>query len=83
MLLGLPGLYARQAQQAGILGLLGILFLWYVTLFQSIVIPFSNITFIPLLTSHIVGASVLMNPPSTWAPSGRIGAQEQAKVLSA
>jgi hypothetical protein len=68
VLLGLPGMYARQAQRAGILGLLGFLFVWYVTLFQGIVIPFTNVTFIPLLASHSVGLSVVTTPPPTWTP---------------
>ncbi|GHO84763.1 hypothetical protein [Dictyobacter formicarum] len=67
-LLGLPGIYLRQRQQAGIIGLLGFLFLWYVTLFQGVIIPFTNITFIPLLTSHLVGPAVVLTPPSTWIP---------------
>lgn len=68
LLLGLPGMYARQAGRAGILGLLGFLLIWYVNLMQGILIPFSTVTFIPLLAAHIVTPSVVTTPPSTWAP---------------
>ena len=68
VLLGLPGVYTRQAQRAGILGLLGFLFIWYVTLFQGVVIPFTTVTFIPLLAAHLVTPSLVTTPPSTWAP---------------
>jgi hypothetical protein len=68
VLLGLPGVYARQAGRAGILGLLGFLFVWYVTLFQGVVIPFTTVTFIPLLSAHLVTPSLVTTPPSTWTP---------------
>jgi hypothetical protein len=68
VLLGLPGMYIRQAGRAGILGLLGFLFVWYVTLFQGVMISFTNVTFIPLLAAHLVPPSVVTTPPSTWTP---------------
>jgi hypothetical protein len=69
VLLGLPGMYTRQAERAGILGLLGFLFVWYVTLFQGVMISFTNVTFIPLLAAHQVAPSVVVGtPPSTWTP---------------
>jgi len=68
VLLGLPGVYARQAGRAGILGLLGFLFIWYVTLFQGVMISFTNVTFIPLIAAHLVTPSVVTTPPSTWTP---------------
>jgi hypothetical protein len=68
VLLGLPGMYTRQAKQAGILGLLGFLFVWYVTLFQGILIPFTTATFIPMLAAHQVAPQLMMTPPPTWTP---------------
>src|SRR5690348_12860904 len=68
VLLGLPGVYTRQAKQAGILGLLGFVFVWYVTLFQGILIPFTTITFIPMLAAHQVAPQLMQTPPSTWTP---------------
>ena len=68
VLLGLPGMYARQAERAGILGLLGFLFIWYVTLFQGVMISFTNVTFIPMIAAHLVTPSVVTTPPSTWTP---------------
>ena len=68
VLLGLPGVYTRQAKQAGILGLLGFVLVWYVTLFQGIMIPFTNITFIPMLAAHQVAPQLMQTPPSTWTP---------------
>ena len=44
VLLGLPGMYTRQAKAAGILGLLGFLFVWYVILFQGVLITFTSVT---------------------------------------
>jgi hypothetical protein len=64
VLLGLPAVYSRQAKAAGILGLLGFLFLWYVILFQGVLIPFTSVTIEPMLatdpaTQHIVAAGPL------------------------
>jgi hypothetical protein len=64
VLLGLPGMYARQAKPAGILGLLGFLFVWYVILFQGVLIPFTSVTIVPMLvtdpaTRHILAAGPL------------------------
>ena len=66
VLLGLPGMYTRQAGRAGMLGLLGFLFIWYVTLFQGVLIPFTTVTFIPLLAAHLLSAQFAITPPSTW-----------------
>jgi hypothetical protein len=52
VLLGLPGMYARQAQRAGILGLVGFVLVWYVTLFQGILIPFTSVTIVPMLVTN-------------------------------
>ena len=70
VLLGLPGMYVRQAGRAGILGLLGFLFIWYVTLYQGIIIPFTSVTIISQMTAHIVPQtiSVATTPPPAWAP---------------
>lgn len=68
VLLGLPGMYVRQARRAGILGLLGFLFIWYVTLFQGIMIPFTTVSFIPLLAAHQVAPQLMATPPATWTP---------------
>lgn len=68
LLLGLPGMYARQAGRAGILGLLGFLLVWYVTLFQGVMTPFANVTVIPGLLTHQVTLSYAITPPSTWTP---------------
>lgn len=69
VLLGLPGLYARQAERAGILGLLGFVLIWYVTLMQSVLIPLGNLSFMSDMTAHIIPQSVatLMTPPPAWA----------------
>jgi hypothetical protein len=68
LLLGLPGIYTRQAGRAGILGLLGFLFVCYVTLFQGILIPFTSVTFIPMLAAHQIAPQLMMTPPPTWTP---------------
>ena len=68
VLLGLPGMYTRQARRAGILGLLGFLLVWYVTLFQGVLIPFTTVTFTPLLAAHLVTPSLVTTPPPTWTP---------------
>jgi hypothetical protein len=68
LLLGLPGMYVRQAKRAGILGLLGLLFLLYVTLFQGILIPFTSVSFIPLVAAHQVAPQLMTTPPPTWTP---------------
>jgi hypothetical protein len=64
VLLGLPGVYTRQAKPAGILGLLGFLFVWYVILFQGVLITFTSVTIVPMLvtdpaTRHILAAGPL------------------------
>ena len=64
VLLGLPGIYARQAKSAGILGLLGFLFVWYVILFQGVLISFTSVTIVPMLvtnptTQHLLTAGPL------------------------
>lgn len=70
VLFGLPGVYARQAKQAGILGLLGFLFVWYVTLYQGVIIPFTSVTIISQITAHLVpqSASIATTPPPAWTP---------------
>jgi hypothetical protein len=72
VLLGLPGVYTRQAGRAGILGLLGFLFLWYVTLYQGAIIPFTSVTIISQITAHIVPQSAAVQlattPPPAWTP---------------
>jgi hypothetical protein len=70
VLIGLPGVYARQAGRAGILGLLGFLFLWYVTLYQGVIIPFTSVTIISQITAHLVPQSVAVatTPPPAWTP---------------
>jgi hypothetical protein len=68
VLLGLPGMYTRQARRAGILGLLGFLFVWYVTLFQGILIPFTTVTFIPMLAAHQIAPQLMTTLPPTLTP---------------
>lgn len=68
VLLGLPGIYTRQAGRAGILGVLGFLFIWYVTLFQGVVIPFTTVTIISQITSHLATTSLATTPPPAWGP---------------
>lgn len=70
ILLGLPGMYARQAGRAGIPGLLGFLFAWYVNLYQGVIIPFTSLTIISQMTSHLVPQSmaVATTPPPAWMP---------------
>lgn len=70
ILLGLPGMYARQAERAGILGLLGFVFVWYVTLMQSVVLPFGNLSFMSDMDAHLIPAKAetLMTPPPVWGP---------------
>jgi hypothetical protein len=72
VLLGLPGVYTRQAGRAGILGLLGFLFIWYVILFQGVVIPFTSVTIISQITAHIVppsaGVPMATISPPAWMP---------------
>ena len=65
VLLGLPGMYARQAKSAGILGLLGFLFVWYVILFQGVLISFTSVTIVPMLvtnptTQHLLAAGAAL-----------------------
>lgn len=70
VLLGLPGMYVRQVGRAGLLGLLGFLFIWYVTLYQGVIIPFTSVTIISQMTAHLVPSSVAVatTPPPAWAP---------------
>jgi len=72
VLLGLPGIYARQAGRAGILGLLGFLFIWYVTLFQGVIVPFTTVTSISQITAHIAPQSAAValatTTPPSWTP---------------
>lgn len=67
VLLGLPGMYTRQARRAGILGLLGFLFVWYVTLYQGVIIPFTSITIVPELATNPATRSLATTPPPAWA----------------
>ncbi|GAC1301463.1 MAG: hypothetical protein NVSMB27_41770 [Ktedonobacteraceae bacterium] len=68
LLLGLPGIYARQARRVGIVGLLGFLLVWYVTLFQGVMVPFTTVSLIPGLIAHQVTSSFATTPPATWVP---------------
>lgn len=70
VLLGLPGMYARQAERAGILGLIGFVLVWYVTLMQSLVMPFANISFMSDMDAHLIPAKAetLMTLPPVLGP---------------
>jgi len=68
VLLGLPGMYIRQAGRAGILGLLGFLLVWYVFLFQGILIPFTSMTIVPELAANPVTRSLATTPPPAFGP---------------
>lgn len=68
VLLGLPGVYARQAKRAGILGLLGFLFLWYVTLIQGVIIPFTSITIVPELATNPATRTLATTSPPAFGP---------------
>lgn len=64
VLFGWPGVYTRQAKPAGILGLLGFLLVWYVILFQGVLIPFTSVTIVPTIvtdptTRHLLAAGPL------------------------
>jgi hypothetical protein len=50
--------------------LLGFLFIWYVTLYQGVIIPFTSVTIISQITAHIVPQSVAiaLTPPPAWTP---------------
>jgi hypothetical protein len=65
-------MYVRQSKQAGTIGLLGFLLLWYVTLFQGILVPFTSVTAISQISAHIVPPSlavaVATTPPPAWTP---------------
>src|SRR5579864_7622093 len=63
VLLGLPGIYARQMKPAGILGLLGFLFVWYVILFQGVLIPFTSVTVVPVIVTDAASRHLLTNGP--------------------
>src|SRR5258708_3256072 len=49
IVVGLPGMYSRQAGRAGLLGLIGFLLVWYVVLYEGVLIPFTSVTIVPLL----------------------------------
>jgi hypothetical protein len=70
VLLGLPGMYARQAERAGILGLLGFVLVWYVTLMQSVLLPFGNLTVMSEMVAHLVPQKleIIMTAPPVWGP---------------
>ena len=83
VLLGLPGMYARQAKQAGILGLLGFLFVWYVILFQGVLITFTSVTIVPILvtnptTQHLLAAG----PLSSFTPFSALSSLSASSVFS-
>jgi hypothetical protein len=63
VLLGLPGVYTRQMKPAGILGLLGFLFVWYVILFQGVLIPFTSVTVVPVIVTDAASRHLLANGP--------------------
>lgn len=77
VLLGLPGVYVRQAPRAGILGLLGVLCLWYITLFQGVLIPFTTIMIIPALAANTVPLAFATTPPPTWDIFGLVSLAAQ------
>lgn len=70
VLLGLPGMYARQAERAGILGLLGFVLVWYVTLAQSVMLSFGNLTVMSGMAAHLLPQKleIIMTPPPVWGP---------------
>lgn len=70
ILLGLPGIYARLAERAGIIGLLGFVGVWYVTLVQSVLLAFGNLTMISAMAAGFVPrrAATVMTPPPAWGP---------------
>jgi hypothetical protein len=68
VLLGLPGMYSRQAGRAGILGLLGFLFVWYVTLAQGVLIPFTSVTIVPELVTNPATRTLATTPPPAFGP---------------
>lgn len=63
VLLGLPGVYTRQMKSAGIPGLLGFLFVWYVILFQGVLIPFTSVTVVPVIVTDAASRHLLANGP--------------------
>jgi hypothetical protein len=63
VLLGLPGMYTRQAKPAGILGLLGFLLVWYVILFQGVLIPFTSVTIVPVIVTDPAARHLLAAGP--------------------
>ncbi len=74
VLLGLPGMYVRQMGRAGRLGLIGVLLVWYVTLFQGVLIPFTSVTIVPILVTNPATQSLLAAGPLAsftpfWIPS--------------
>jgi hypothetical protein len=70
VLLGLPGMYARQAERAGIIGLLGFVCVWYVTLAQNILLTFGNLTVMSGMTAGLIPRqpAIIMTPPPAWGP---------------
>jgi hypothetical protein len=70
ILLGLPGMYARQAERAGVLGLLGFLLVWYVTLVQNVLLTFGNITVMSGMDAKLIPQKleIIMTPPPVWGP---------------
>ena len=69
VLLGLPGMYARQAKTAGILGLLGFLFVWSVILFQGVLITFTSVTIVPMLVTDPTTRHILaVGPLASFTP---------------
>jgi hypothetical protein len=74
VLLGWPAVYMRQAKPAGILGFLGFLLVWYVILFQGVLIPFTSVTIVPTLVSdpatrHLLAAGPLASFTPFSTPS--------------
>jgi hypothetical protein len=63
VLLGLPGMYTRQAKPTGILGLLGFLLVWYVILFQGVLIPFTSVTIVPVIVTDPAARHLLAAGP--------------------
>ena len=63
VLLGLPGVYTRQAKPAGILGFLGFLLVWYVILFQGVLIPFTSVTVVPVIVTDPAARHLLSAGP--------------------
>lgn len=58
----------RQAERAWLICLLGFVFVWYVTLTESIVLPFASLSIMSAMQSKLIHQRVetLMTPPSVW-----------------